>query len=250
MAAAVLLAANLKFDGSLILQIQGKGSLKMLVTEATSAQTCRATARWDEHTRIDERAGLRDLLGADGLFVMTLQPHSGEPWQGMVALEGDSIARMLMHYMARSEQLDTHISLAATDACAGGLLLQKLPEQNMGTETWEHMAALVQTVSTDELTSLDARVLLYRLFHQTPPRVFAPQGIEFACNCSRDKVGDMLLLLGAQEVGEAVAEQGSIEINCDFCHEHHVFDETDINSLFGRDITTQVLSAMPKKRNH
>ncbi len=94
-AAAVLLASNLKFDGSLILQVQGKGVLKMLVAEATSAHTCRATARWDEQASIDEHTGLRDLLGEGGMFVMTLQPQNGEPWQGVVALEGDTIAQML-----------------------------------------------------------------------------------------------------------------------------------------------------------
>lgn len=235
-AAAVLLASNLKFDGSLILQVQGKGALKMLVAEATSAHTCRATARWDEQAVMDEGCGLADLLGEGGMFVMTLQPSNGEPWQGVVALEGEGIAQMLMNYMARSEQLDTHISLAAGSEGIGGLLLQRLPEQEMSSDAWAEVQALAQTVSRQELLDVDAHTLLYRLFHQTPPRVFPAQEIEFACTCSRGKVSDMLLLLGGQEVGEAVAEQGSIEINCDFCHQRYVFDETDVNSLFGSDV--------------
>ena len=237
-AAAVLLASNLKFEGSLIAQIQGKGILKMLVAEATSAGTCRATARWDEQSSINDNMSLIDLLGEDGIFVLTLQPDQGESWQGVVELTGDNIAQMLMNYMARSEQLDTHILLSANDQHASGLLLQRLPEQEIQADGWQTITALTATLTNDELNHLDAHTILYRLFHEQLVRVFDPQSIEFACTCSRGKVSDMLLLLGSQEVGEAVVEQGSIEVNCDFCHEHYVFDETDVNSLFGQDIVS------------
>lgn len=239
-AAAVLLASNLKFEGSLILQVQGKGVLKMLVAEATSAHTCRATARWDESALIDDDADLVSLLGEGGMFVMTLQHEGAEPWQGVVALEGGGIAQMLMHYMVRSEQLDTHISLAADATGAAGLLLQRLPEQTIEADAWTNVSTLAQTITASELTGLDAHTVLYRLFHETPPRVFDPQHIEFACTCSRGKVSDMLLLLGGQEVGTAVAEEGSIEIHCDFCHQRYVFDETDVNGLFGMDVVSQM----------
>lgn len=237
-AAAVLLAANLKFDGSLSLQVQGRGVLKMLVAEATSTHTCRATARWDEQAPVDAQAGLAELLGEGGMFVLTLQTGSGDPWQGIVPLEGGSVAEMLMTYMARSEQLDTHISLAADADSATGLLLQKLPEAHMAEDVWQETVVLADTVQAAELATVDAHTVLYRLFHQSPPRVFAPQGIEFACTCSRGKVSDMLLLLGGEEVGSAVAEQGSIEINCDFCYQRYVFDEMEVNALFGADVVT------------
>ncbi|MCP2039849.1 molecular chaperone Hsp33 [Neisseria sp. HSC-16F19] len=244
-AAAVLLAANLKFDGSLTLQVQGRGVLKMLVAEATAAGTCRATARWDEQAVVDEDTGLAELLGEGGMFVLTLQTDNGEPWQGVVPLEGGSVAEMLMGYMARSEQLDTHISLAADAHTAAGLLLQRLPEEAIEADAWQETVALADTVQAAELTDVDAHTLLYRLFHQTPPRVFEPQSIEFACTCSRGKVSDMLLLLGGEEVGSAVAEQGSIEINCDFCHQRYVFDEMEINALFGADVVSPFVSGSP-----
>ncbi|VEJ20625.1 Hsp33 family molecular chaperone HslO [Neisseria animaloris] len=240
LAAGSLLSSNLKIDGTLTIQVQGQGRLKMLVVEATSEQTCRATARWDEQSAIDDNESLRDLLGGNGVFVITLQPQDGDPWQGVVPLEGDSIAQMLINYMKRSEQLDTHISLAASDEVCGGLLVQRLPEQEIDTESWEHMVTLTQTVTAEELTTLDAHHVLYRLFHETPPRVFEPETIEFACTCSRGKVSDMLLMLGGQEVGSVVAEQGSVEIDCDFCNAQYVFDETDVNALFGMDIVSAV----------
>lgn len=108
LAAGVLLSGNLKNEGTLIVQVQGQGRLKMLVAEATSDRTVRATARWDEAAEIGEDESLVDLLGEGGVFVLTLQPKDGEPWQGVVPLEGDGIAQMLMNYMKRSEQLDTH----------------------------------------------------------------------------------------------------------------------------------------------
>lgn len=241
LAAGALLSGNLKTDGTLIIQVQGQGRLKMLVVEATSDQTVRATARWDETADINNDESLTDLLGDNRVFVLTLQPKDAEPWQGVVPLEGGSIAQMLINYTKRSEQLDTQIVLASSDDACGGLLVQRLPETEPDAASWEHVGTLVQTLTPEELTGLDAQHVLYRLFHETPPRVFDPENIEFACTCSRGKVSDMLLMLGGEEVGGVVAEQGSIQIDCDFCHAKYVFDETDVNALFGADVVNAVL---------
>ena len=241
LAAGALLSGNLKTDGTLIVQVQGQGRLKMLVVEATSDQTVRATARWDETAEINDDESLTDLLGSNSVFVLTLQPKDAEPWQGVVPLEGGSIAQMLINYTKRSEQLDTQIVLASSDDACGGLLVQRLPETEPDAASWEHVGTLVQTLTSEELTGLDAQHVLYRLFHETPPRVFDPENIEFACTCSRGKVSDMLLMLGGEEVGGVVAEQGSIQIDCDFCHAKYVFDETDVNALFGADVVNAVL---------
>ena len=241
LAAGALLSGNLKTDGTLIVQVQGQGRLKMLVVEATSDQTVRATARWDETAEINDDESLTDLLGSNSVFVLTLQPKDAEPWQGVVPLEGGSIAQMLINYTKRSEQLDTQIVLASSDDACGGLLVQRLPETEPDAASWEHVGTLVQTLTPEELTGLDAQHVLYRLFHETPPRVFDPESIEFACTCSRGKVSDMLLMLGGEEVGGVVAEQGSIQIDCDFCHAKYVFDETDVNALFGTDVVNAVL---------
>lgn len=241
LAAGALLSGNLKTDGTLIVQVQGQGRLKMLVVEATSDQTVRATARWDETAEINDDESLTDLLGSNSVFVLTLQPKDAEPWQGVVPLEGGSIAQMLINYTKRSEQLETQIVLASSDDACGGLLVQRLPETEPDAASWEHVGTLVQTLTPEELTGLDAQHVLYRLFHETPPRVFDPESIEFACTCSRGKVSDMLLMLGGEEVGGVVAEQGSIQIDCDFCHAKYVFDETDVNALFGADVVNAVL---------
>ena len=236
LAAGALLSSNLKIDGTLIVQVQGRGILKMLVVEATSEHTLRATARWDETAAIADDSDLTQLLGDDGVFVLTVQPKNSEPWQGVVPLEGSSIAEMLMNYMARSEQLETRIMLAADDQQIGGLLLQRLPEETQDDDAWQHICTLADTLTAAELLNLDAQNVLYRLFHETPPRVFPAENLEFACTCSRGKVSDMLLLLGGEEVGSVVAQEGSITVDCDFCHEQYTFDEQDVHALFGMDI--------------
>ena len=136
LAAGVLLSSNLKLPGKLILQIQGQGDLKMLVAETDSNHSCRATARWNEQANLDDGRSLIELLGENAVFGITLQPNEGEPWQGIVPLEGSNIAEMLSAYMRRSEQLDTHISLAASEHAAGGLLLQRLPEKQIDADAW------------------------------------------------------------------------------------------------------------------
>ena len=242
------MSSNLKLDGTLIIQVQGQGVLKMLVVEATSSDTVRATARWDETATIADDADLLTLLGENSIFVMTVQPKDGEPWQGIVPLESGRIATMLMHYMARSEQLQTHIVLAADDESVGGLLLQRLPEQELNDDAWQHLTTLTDTLTANELLHLDAQNVLYRLFHETPPRVFEPEQLEFACTCSRGKVSDMLLMLGGEEVGNAVAQEGSITVNCDFCNEQYTFDETDVNVLFGMDIVVAAKAEPPRNK--
>ncbi|MCV2508950.1 MAG: Hsp33 family molecular chaperone HslO [Neisseriaceae bacterium] len=130
LAASVLLSSTIKFNGQLILQIQGKGDLKLLVAESTSYQTCRATAEFNQMTEIDDNISLQDLLGDDAIFVATVQPENGEMWQGIVPLEGSDIAQILMNYMRQSEQLDTFFKFSTTDNEIHGLLLQKLPSDN------------------------------------------------------------------------------------------------------------------------
>jgi molecular chaperone Hsp33 len=240
MAAAVLLAANLKFDGTLILQIHGAGPLRLAVVECNNDRTVRATAKFDE--ALDEELSLAALLGEGGKFVMTLEPRvdKAQTWQGIVALEGDSIGQMLENYMRRSEQLDTRLILAASESTAAGLLLQRLPEGHGDAEGWPHVLTLAETLQHEELLTLSADDILYRLYHEEAVRVFDAEPVSFACTCSRERVGGMLKMLGGQEVADVVLEQGSVEIACDFCNQHYVFDEEDVNALFEYDVMAAV----------
>jgi molecular chaperone Hsp33 len=233
MAASVLLAANLKFEGTLVMQLHGHGPLRLAVAEANSDQTVRATAKFAD---VPEEASLKELLGEGGRFVITLDPKEGEPWQGIVALEGNTLAEMLMHYLSRSEQLDSYLQLAADGETAAGLLLQRLPEGHGDAGSWQHVLTLANTLRNEELLGLDAAEILHRLYHEDEVRVFDPQPVGFACTCSQERVGGMLKMLGGEEVGQILVEQGSVEIACDFCHQRYVFDEEDVNELFDYDV--------------
>jgi len=230
MAAAALLAATLKLDGALILQIQGKGPVSLLVVECTGQLTMRATAKWSGDL---PEAGLAELIG-DGHFVITLDPKDGkQTYQGIVPLEGDSIAEILQNYMTRSEQLETRLVLAADGLHAGGLLLQKLPGQaEQDADAWDRAGHLSATLKSEELLQLPAEEILHRLFSEEDLRLFEAQPVRFHCNCSHESVSSMLRMLGREEIESILAEQGGIEIHCEFCNRRYAFDPVDAAQLF------------------
>ena len=237
-AAAVLLAATLKLQGALVLQIQGNGPLKLLVVECSGDLQVRATAKWTEELRQGE---LSQLVG-EGRFVITLDPGDGkQSYQGIVPLEGNSVAEMLRNYMLRSEQLDTRLWLAADDKCATGMLLQILPAQpdqaeHPDADAWPRATQLADTLKRDELLMLPAREIVHRLYHEEDIRLFEPQSVEFHCSCSRQSVGNMLKMLGHAEVDSILEERGSIEIHCEFCNQRYEFDNVDAAQLFSETI--------------
>lgn len=234
MAAAALLAATLKLQGALILQIQGKGPVSLLVVECTGDMTMRATAKWQGDIQDSK---LEALIG-EGHFVITLDPKDGkQSYQGIVPLEGDSIAEILQNYMTRSEQLDTHLILAADERQAAGLLLQKLPQQkDQDPDAWDRARHLAATLKNEELLGLSAAEILHRLYHEEDIRLFDPQPIRFYCSCSQEGVANMLRMLGPDEVHSVIAEQGHVEVHCDFCNHCYSFDSVDVKQLFSADI--------------
>jgi molecular chaperone Hsp33 len=247
-AAAALLSANLKFNGALIMQIHGDGPVKLLVVECDSALNLRAMAKLAEGVEIAADATLTALVNesGQGRFAITLDPQDKlpgqQPYQGIVPLDGDDVATVIEHYMMRSEQLDTKLWLAADDTISRGLLLQKLPnEGGVGVssedtlEAWNRLSILGATLKRDELLSTDIETLLRRLFWEETVRVFEPRHPEFQCRCSREKVGNMLRMLGQPEVDSALAELGSLSIDCDFCGQHYEFDKVDCTQLFSTD---------------
>lgn len=234
MAASALLAATLKMEGALVLQIQGKGALKLLVVECTAALTMRATAKWSDDLGEESFA---ELIG-DGQFVITLDPKNGnQAYQGIVPIEGDSISEVLQNYMLRSEQIETRIWLACDEHSAAGMLLQKLPDQpEQDLDAWARTGYLAETVKQKELLGLSAEYLLRRLFNEEDVRLFQPKAVKFHCSCSHDSVSAMLRLLGKPEVDSILEERGNIEVNCDFCNKHYEFDKVDAQQLFSTGI--------------
>ena len=245
LAAAALLSANLKFNGSIIMQIHGDGPVRLLVVECDADLQMRATAKFDSDTVISDAALLPDLvnLHGNGRFVITLDPKEKLPgqqaYQGVVPLDGDSIASVIEHYMMRSEQLDTRLWLAADRTVSRGLLLQKLPVAggidapvDDDLATWDRTVMLSSTLKHAELLDTDIDTLMRRLFWEETIRVFEPKHPSFRCTCSRERVGNMLKMLGQPEVDSVLDELGQVSIDCEFCGQHYAFDKVDCAQLF------------------
>jgi molecular chaperone Hsp33 len=253
-AAGVLMHANIKFAGDLILQVFGDGPVKLAVAEIRADLAFRVTAT--VRGAVAEDAGLAEMLNAQGggRCAITLAPverRAGQqPYQGVVPLHGDAreplhaIAPVLEHYMLQSEQLDTRLVLAADDEVAAGLLLQRLPppgaavdETRIGRdEDFNRVATLGATLTREELLRLEPDAVLRRLFWEEKLTRFAPlvgaAAPRVACTCSRAQVGAMLRSLGRAEIDDIVREQSQVEVGCEFCGLRYRFDPVDVGELF------------------
>jgi molecular chaperone Hsp33 len=257
-AAAALLSANLKFNGSIIMQIHGDGPVRLLVVECDAELRLRATAKLAPDVTVADDATLTQLLNVDGKgrFIITLDPADKmpgqQPYQGIVPLDGDDVATVIENYMLRSEQLDTRLWLAADNGTARGLLLQKLPHhggkaeatpvsEEDALETWNRAVMLGSTLKREEILATDIGTLMQRLFWEETIRVFDPLHPQFHCTCTREKVGNMLKMLGRAEVDSALEELGHVGVNCDFCGQHYDFDKVDCAQLFVSDAPAEAL---------
>lgn len=230
MAATALLSATIKFRGTLTLQVNTAGPLKLLMAECRDQSDLRAIARFD-----DEIEG--PWLG-DGKLVITIEPHQGERYQGIVAIGHDNLAHAIENYFRQSEQIGTRLWLAADGTRAAGLMIQRLPGTSdrpgleQSDEDWQRVMMLAGTVSGDELLSLDPKSLLTRLFHEEHVRMFDARALRFHCSCSRERSANAIKFLGYDEAMALVGEQGEVEIDCQFCHARYRFGGEEVRGVF------------------
>ena len=259
-AAGVLMQANIKFNGALVLQVFGDGPVKLAVTEVRPDLSFRATAKVTGEVPAGARLEAMLNVQGRGRCAITLDPQDRlpgqQPYQGIVPLHGDrreplqQVSEVLEHYMLQSEQLDTRLVLAADDQVAAGLLIQRMPVEGEGnlagrrneddigrSEDFARIAMLAATLTREELLGLEAERILHRLFWQETVRRLDVLHPRFACSCSRERVRAMLLGLGREESDSLIAERGEVEVGCDFCGRQYRFDAVDIGELFtpGRD---------------
>jgi molecular chaperone Hsp33 len=267
-AAGVLMQANIKFNGALVLQIFGDGPVKVAVAEVQPNLGFRTTAKVvgelpstdSGHLPLEEMVN----VGGEGRCAITLDPQNRmpgqQPYQGVVPLYDDhreplhQLSEVLEHYMLQSEQLDTKLILAANDNIAAGLLIQRLPMEGAGNlagatpgqaldedeiglnESYNRIAYLAATLTREELLTLDADTILRRLFWEEDVIRFDPmkglEGPHFECTCSRERVSTMLRNLGREEVDSILDEQPQIDVGCEFCGEHYRFDAVDVGEIF------------------
>lgn len=232
MAAVALLAATIKFDGSLVLQAQGQGPLRTVVAQMTHERTIRGLAHWDGE--VPAEGGLAERFGG-GHLVLTVERRDGEPYQGVVPLEGHSLAAAIERYFRDSEQLPTRLWLAADGQRAAGLLLQRLPGDGDPEEDWSRIGMLAATITPGELLQLSRHKLLHRLFHEETVRLFDAEPIAFRCSCSRTRIADTVRLLGEGELETLLDEQDVIQVTCEFCNREYRLDPVDVRQLFAAD---------------
>ncbi len=236
LAAGVLLGSTIKFDGRLVLQARGDGQLSLVMSEYTSAGEVRGIARFPQ---APEGTQFTDLVGK-GTLVITVDSRRGDPYQGIVALESDDLAQCLQDYFRQSEQLSSWFIVAANEERVSAMMLQQLPTQlqkdpELRAEQWAHAMHLAQTLTEEELLSLDNATILHRLYHEEELRLFEPRGVRYQCSCSRERTARALLAIGQAEVYSIVAEQGLVAISCEFCGREYKFAPAEIDRLFGSD---------------
>ncbi|MEQ9878056.1 Hsp33 family molecular chaperone HslO [Pectobacterium aroidearum] len=230
--ATSLLTATLKFSGDITVQLQGDGPLKLAVINGNHQQQMRGVARLQGD--IAPGSSLKEMVG-NGYLVITITPTEGERYQGVVGLEGETVAECLESYFQQSEQLPTRLFIRTGQhegkQAAAGMLLQVLPAQDADRDDFDHLAQLTTTVKGEELFSLPATEVLYRLYHQEEVTVYEPQDVEFRCHCSRDRCADALMTLSDQEVNEMIEQDGEIDMHCDYCGTHYLFNSLDIRAI-------------------
>jgi molecular chaperone Hsp33 len=243
--AAVLLASTLKFEGVLTLQLQGNGPVRLLVAQCTDDFRVRAVARFDPERAV---GGFRQLAGEGSVTVTVESDRPGSRYQGIVPLEGGSLAECLEQYFRGSEQVPTAVRLAAEDAGATGLLVQRLPSvggsavaddpaaaaarADEARVTFASASAALAGIAPDELLRRPGEELMQRSLAGVDVRLFEPRDVRFECRCSPERVAGMLRGLGEAEVRDVLSEQGAVTVTCEFCHRPYRFDAVDVEQLF------------------
>jgi molecular chaperone Hsp33 len=250
-AASLLLAATIKFDGVLSLQLQGDGLVHLLLAQCTAGLGVRGLARYQDGedsspVEIAPAAPpIGELIGAGNLTV-TLETDAGaQRYQGIVPISGARLADSLQGYFENSEQLPTRLWLYADAHGASGMLLQRLPgDSGSGSsapaaevdDAWRRVQLIGDTLTREELRTLTDAEILHRLFNEDDLRLFEPAPVYFRCRCSRERVGGMLQGLGEAETLAIVKERGEVEVRCDFCNRAYVFDAVDVARLFNAGV--------------
>ncbi|KTD18093.1 Hsp33 family molecular chaperone HslO [Legionella jordanis] len=227
----LLLAGSIKFEGDLSLQFQGDKRLPLLLVQCDHNLHLRAFAKCEEN--------LQDIDYAEaflkGQMVLTInQYNQTSAYQSIVPIQSTSMGENLMTYFAQSEQIASRVWLAVNEGMAAGMLLQLMPGQDSleREHFWEYAVQLGQTVSEQELLSLDNQTLLHRLYHETELRLFDSRSPSFQCRCTEEKMKQVLTILGEDEAKELLKERGEIEVTCDFCNKKYSFDPIDVTMLF------------------
>ncbi len=231
--ASVLLTGSIKFEGEISLQFNGDSRLPLLLVQCDNLLNLRGYAKFkpaEDNQPVDYyKAFLK------GKMVLTInQYNQTQAYQSIVPIDSKSMSDNLMHYFAQSEQLSTRVWLATNQDKASGMILQLLPGQDteQREQFWEYAVHLGETLTDDELLALDNKTILHRLYHETELRLYHGRQVRFKCRCNKEKMKQVLRILGEQDLQSLLEERGEVEVRCDFCNKAYSFDSIDVAMLF------------------
>jgi molecular chaperone Hsp33 len=229
-ALGVLLGANQKGRRRVTLQVHGSGPVQMLVADCTSELRIRGLAR---HQGGLPQGTERSLFG-DGKLALTLEDSdSGQLYQSVVPLEGETLAEIFEHYVAQSEQLPAFLRLQASSDAVCGLLFEKLPGADArDTDGWNRVTQLAATLRLDETIDVQPYDILVRLFPEELLRVFKLYPVEYHCPYDVENVKRMLIGLGREELESILSEQGEVRIRNEMCNHEYRFDRSAVEAMF------------------
>lgn len=235
-AASALIAQSLKFDGSITLQISGDGPLAMLVMQCTSTLELRGMAT---AAALAEPIDFADLVKKARCAITVDAGVMERPYQGIVEVHGNSLADSIENYYARSAQIPSRLALVSDTFCCGGILLQQMPgADHLSTDDWQRLGLLASTLRLADISKGVGPHLLTSLFAEDDVRVFHARSAVFRCRCSRRRAESVLRLLGEREIRSVLAEQGKVEVTCEYCGQRRLFDTVDVDGLFAAAIPT------------
>lgn len=226
----ILLAGSIKFEGDIHLQFQGDACLPFIIVQCDNQLNVRACAKYHNGTDSDyENAFLH------GQMSLTIQQYKQtNTYQSIVPIRSTSMADNLMHYFAQSEQLPSQVWLAISEERAAGMILQLMPDQNteQREQFWEYAVQIGETITEEELLTLDNETILHRLYHETVLRLYDARSVRFKCRCNAEKMKHVLTVLGKEDVQQLVQESGHVDVRCEFCNQAYQFDAIDIAMLY------------------
>jgi molecular chaperone Hsp33 len=223
--ASVLLTSSIKFRGSVSLQIQSAGMVRLLLGQCTHTGSVRGVVRTTHSPG--------SSLVEQGVLSINLEPESqGVPYQGIVSMPAGGLVPALERYFLQSEQLETRFWLVADSRECNGLMLQRLPGEAKDVDGWNRLQHVAASITNGELQACEPEELLGKLFPQDNIRLFSAKQVQFGCSCSPQKVCGVLHSLGQEDVLKLIEERGKVEVRCEYCGKNYEFDPVDIAALF------------------
>ena len=243
--ATALLASTLKIKGRISLQIQASGTFKWAMAECNHLGEVRALADYEEDPHFQQAEDSSTILKAltSPVLFINIEPEFGERYQGIVPLDKPTLAGCLMQYYDLSAQIPTRIVLASSEKCSGGILIQLLPrnseeeQKRVDEDLWPRLTMLTETLKVEELISLEANEILYRLYNEEEVRLPETEVLKFGCTCSKQRCADALIQIGATAVRETLESQNPIGMDCQFCNSHYEFTAEEALGLFGEHLS-------------